>query len=212
MWQSITIFVVILLVQAIAAASAKKKEAEKKAAQENLRLGRTAESVQKVTPPKRMEARMVVTEAPKNDRFQAAQARAQRHSEAHSPLGSPKPIEVQAKKFTSVVGSIHDVPKVEEIDRDSNRRRPVQIQKPIHMPSFHVSEGEASASQLAKTVSAIRAGMLQGGSRPIAPRPKAEPAHVRVSGSFRLGSLRSAQKLREAILLSEILGPPVALR
>ena len=45
------------------------------------------------------------------------------------------------------------------------------------------------------------------------PRPVAAPQHIRVNQGTRLRAmLRSPQSLRTAIVVSEVLGPPVALR
>ena len=222
MTQSIIIFVIIAVVQVIAAGIAKKKEAEKKAELENQKLGRTA--------GRPAATAQVSINAPKRDLFAAAQAKAQRKSDASAPRGSAKPITAGGHSFTSVVGSVHEVAKVKDLAAKPERGRfssaprptgnkPMWSQptgnhptgNPLHMISLHASEGEATSAQLAKTVTVIHDGMLrkdgQQANLVSKGRVTQPPAAVQFSAM-----LRNPNRFRQAIVLSEIMGAPVSLR
>lgn len=211
MTQSIIIFVIIVIVQAIAAGIAKKKEAEKKAALENQRLGRTAE--------RPAPAPTVRSITPKRDLFAAAQAKAERKAAGSAPLGSPSPILIAKKTFTSVVGAIHEVKKVSDLGgkgaqpasgRFSRQSRPQPL--PLRMIPLHTAEGEATAAQLSRTVTAIHDGMLRkDGEQAKATAKKWQAAAGAVRPNYRIMS-RSIGRVREAIVMGEILGTPLSLR
>ena len=82
MTQSIIIFVIIAVVQVIAAGIAKKKEAEKKAELENQMLGRKSNAPATSSIVRPVVRANVQPPTPKRDLFAAAQANAQRKSDA----------------------------------------------------------------------------------------------------------------------------------
>ncbi len=103
------------------------------------------------------------------------------------------------------VAVVHEVPALEV------RQRPVLIQAPIHMPDFHSAEGEATASDLARTVRAIQKGMLRSEAPSRKPLAR-KPAQVTAGVAVRLSRFRTAANLKAAIIASEVLGKPVSLR
>ncbi|MDA0215102.1 MAG: hypothetical protein O2875_07040, partial [Planctomycetota bacterium] len=182
MTQSIIIFVIILVVQAIAVGVAKKKEAQKKAELENQRLGRKSNAPATMSVERRVDRVDVQPTVPKRDLFAAAQAKAQRKSDAGIPRGTTKSSTASGDSFTSVVGSRKELETVTDLGANSKRERfSVKIEfpksnsmsdssqsdaprvraNPFRMIPLHSSEGEATSAQLARTVSAIRDGMLR---------------------------------------------------
>jgi hypothetical protein len=191
MTQSIIIFVIIAVVQVIAAGIAKKKEAEKKAELENQMLGRKSN-------------------APATSSVVRPVARAN----ASIPRGTAKPSTAGGESFTSVVGSRKELEKVADLGPNSKRAvfsdAPRVHSNPLHM-TLHTSDGEATSAQLARTVSAIHEGMLRKNDVQGKVVKKVQPAAVLVAPQF-ASMLRNPSKLRQAIVLSEILSAPVSLR
>ncbi len=214
MTQSIIIFVIILVVQAIVAGVAKKKEAQKKAELENQRLGRKSNAPATLSVERRVDRVDVQPTVPKRDLFAAAQAKAQRKSDAGIPRGTTKPSTASGDSFTSVVGSRKELQTVTDLGANSKRElisdAPRVRANPFRMIPLHSSEGEATSAQLARTVSAIRDGMLRkdGVQAKVAMKIQSP-----VIGAHQFsGMLRNPAKLRQAIVLSEILSAPVSLR
>ncbi len=224
MTQSIIIFVIIIVVQAIAAGIAKKKEAEKKAELENQRLGRKSNAPAPMSvdrPIVRADAR---PSTPKRDLFADAQAKAQRKSGERTlgktERGTEKQSTAGGESFTSAVGSRKEIENV--VDLAANTKRgsfsvaPPTLSNPhstnpLHMIPLQTSEGESTSAQLAKTVSAIRDGMLRRDGVQVKPLKKNLPATT-LGAPQCSAMLRNPSKLRQAIVLSEILGAPVSLR
>ena len=234
MTQSIIIFVIIAVVQVIAAGIAKKKEAEKKAQLENQMLGRKSNAPATSSVVRPVIRANVQPPTPKRDLFAAAQANAQRKSDASIPRGTAKPSTAGGESFTSAVGSRKEIEKVADLGADTKRGRfsvapptlsnphaanplgmnPLGMNptnaNPLHM-TLHTSDGEATSAELAKTVSAIREGMLRKNDVQGKVVKKVQPAVVLGASQFS-AMLRNPSKLRQAIVLSEILSAPVSLR
>lgn len=234
MTQSIIIFVIIAVVQVIAAGIAKKKEAEKKAELENQMLGRKSNAPATSSVVRPVVRANVQPPTPKRDLFAAAQAKAQRKSDASIPRGTAKPSTAGGESFTSAVGSRKEIAKVADLGADTKRGRfsvapptlsnphaanplgmnPLGMNptnaNPLHM-TLHTSDGEATSAELAKTVSAIREGMLRKNDLQGKVVKKVQTAAVLGAPQFS-SMLRNPSKLRQAIVLSEILSAPVSLR
>ena len=214
MTQSIIIFVIIAIVQVIAAGIAKKKEAEKKAELQNQMLGRKSNAPATSSVVRPVVRANVQPPAPKRDLFAAAQAKAQRKSDASIPRGTAKPSTAGGESFTSVVGSRKELEKVADLGPNSKRVVFSDASRvhsnPLHM-TLHTSDGEATSAQLAKTVSAIHEGMLRKNDLQGKVVKKVQPAAVLGAPQFS-AMLRNPSKLRQAIVLSEILSAPVSLR
>ena len=214
MTQSIIIFVIIAIVQVIAAGIAKKKEAEKKAQLENQMLGRKSNAPATSSVARPAVRANVQPSTPKRDLFAAAQEKAQRRSDASIPRGTAKPSTAGGESFTSVVGSRKELEKVADLGPNSKRAVFSDASRvhsnPLHM-TLHTSDGEATSAQLAKTVSAIHEGMLRKNDLQGKVVKKVQPAAVLGAPQFS-AMLRNPSKLRQAIVLSEILSAPVSLR
>ena len=214
MTQSIIIFVIIAIVQVIAAGIAKKKEAEKKAELQNQMLGRKSNAPATSSVARPAVRANVQPSTPKRDLFAAAQEKAQRRSDASIPRGTAKPSTAGGESFTSVVGSRKELEKVADLGPNSKRAvfsdAPRVHSNPLHM-TLHTSDGEATSAQLAKTVSAIHEGMLRKNDLQGKVVKKVQPAAVLGAPQFS-AMLRNPSKLRQAIVLSEILSAPVSLR
>ena len=234
MTQSIIIFVIIAVVQVIAAGIAKKKEAEKKAQLENQMLGRKSNAPATSSVVRPVVRANVQPPTPKRDLFAAAQANAQRKSDASIPRGTAKPSTAGGESFTSAVGSRKEIAKVADLGADTKRGRfsvapptlsnphaanplgmnPLGMNptnaNPLHM-TLHTSDGEATSAQLAMTVSAIHEGMLRKNDVQVKVVKKVQPGAVLGAPQFS-SMLRNPSKLRQAIVLSEILSAPVSLR
>jgi len=214
MTQSIIIFVIIAVVQVIAAGIAKKKEAEKKAALQNQMLGRKSNAPATSSVVRPFARANVQSPTPKPDLFAAAQEKAQRKSDASIPRGTAKPSTAGGESFTSVVGSRKELEKVADLGPNSKRVVFSDVSRvhsnPLHM-TLHTSDGEATSAQLARTVSAIHEGMLRKNDVQGKVVKKVQPAAVLVAPQF-AAMLRNPSKLRQAIVLSEILSAPVSLR
>ena len=214
MTQSIIIFVIIAIVQVIAAGIAKKKEAEKKAELQNQMLGRKSNAPATSSVARPAVRANVQPSTPKRDLFAAAQEKAQRKSDASIPRGTAKPSTAGGESFTSVVGSRKELEKVADLGPNSKRVVFSDASRvhsnPLHM-TLHTSDGEATSAQLAKTVSAIHEGMLRKNDLQGKVVKKVQPAAVLGAPQFS-AMLRNPSKLRQAIVLSEILSAPVSLR
>ena len=214
MTQSIIIFVIIAIVQVIAAGIAKKKEAEKKAELQNQMLGRKSNAPATSSVARPVVRANVQPPTPKRDLFAAAQEKAQRKSDASIPRGTSKPSTAGGESFTSVVGSRKELEKVADLGPNSKRVVFSDASRvhsnPLHM-TLHTSDGEATSAQLAKTVSAIHEGMLRKNDLQGKVVKKVQPAAVLGAPQFS-AMLRNPSKLRQAIVLSEILSAPVSLR
>ena len=214
MTQSIIIFVIIAIVQVIAAGIAKKKEAEKKAELQNQMLGRKSNAPATSSVARPAVRANVQPSTPKRDLFAAAQEKAQRRSDASIPRGTAKPSTAGGESFTSVVGSRKELEKVADLGPNSKRVVFSDASRvhsnPLHM-TLHTSDGEATSAQLAKTVSAIHEGMLRKNDVQGKVVKKVQPAAVLGAPQFS-AMLRNPSKLRQAIVLSEILSAPVSLR
>jgi metal-dependent amidase/aminoacylase/carboxypeptidase family protein len=214
MTQSIIIFVIIAIVQVIAAGIAKKKEAEKKAELQNQMLGRKSNAPATSSVARPAVRANVQPSTPKRDLFAAAQEKAQRRSDASIPRGTAKPSTAGGESFTSVVGSRKELEKVADLGPNSKRVVFSDASRvhsnPLHM-TLHTSDGEATSAQLAKTVSAIHEGMLRKNDLQGKVVKKVQPAAVLGAPQFS-AMLRNPSKLRQAIVLSEILSAPVSLR
>ena len=214
MTQSIIIFVIIAIVQVIAAGIAKKKEAEKKAQLENQMLGRKSNAPATSSVARPAVRANVQPSTPKRDLFAAAQEKAQRRSDASIPRGTAKPSTAGGESFTSVVGSRKELEKVADLGPNSKRVVFSDASRvhsnPLHM-TLHTSDGEATSAQLARTVSAIHEGMLRKNDLQGKVVKKVQPAAVLGAPQFS-AMLRNPSKLRQAIVLSEILSAPVSLR
>lgn len=234
MTQSIIIFVIIAVVQVIAAGIAKKKEAEKKAELENQMLGRKSNAPATSSVARPAVRANVQPSTPKRDLFADAQAKAQRKSDARTPRGTEKQSTAGGESFTSAVGSRKDIAKVADLGADTKRGRfsvapptlsnphaanplgmnPLGMNptnaNPLHM-TLHTSDGEATSAQLARTVSAIHEGMLRKNDVQGKVVKKVQPTAVLGAPQFS-AMLRNPSKLRQAIVLSEILSAPVSLR
>ena len=214
MTQSIIIFVIIAIVQVIAAGIAKKKEAEKKAELQNQMLGRKSNAPATSSVVRPVVRANVQPSTPKRDLFAAAQEKAQRRSDASIPRGTAKPSTAGGESFTSVVGSRKELEKVADLGPNSKRAVFSDASRvhsnPLHM-TLHTSDGEATSAQLAKTVSAIHEGMLRKNDLQGKVVKKVQPAAVLGAPQFS-AMLRNPSKLRQAIVLSEILSAPVSLR
>ena len=214
MTQSIIIFVIIAIVQVIAAGIAKKKEAEKKAELENQMLGRKSNAPATSSVARPAVRANVQPSTPKRDLFAAAQEKAQRRSDASIPRGTAKPSTAGGESFTSVVGSRKELEKVADLGPNSKRVVFSDASRvhsnPLHM-TLHTSDGEATSAQLARTVSAIHEGMLRKNDVQGKVVKKVQPAAVLGAPQFS-AMLRNPSKLRQAIVLSEILSAPVSLR
>ena len=214
MTQSIIIFVIIAIVQVIAAGIAKKKEAEKKAELQNQMLGRKSNAPATSSVARPAVRANVQPSTPKRDLFAAAQEKAQRRSDASIPRGTAKPSTAGGESFTSVVGSRKELEKVADLGPNSKRAVFSDASRvhsnPLHM-TLHTSDGEATSAQLAKTVSAIHEGMLRKNDLQGKVVKKVQPAAVLGAPQFS-AMLRNPSKLRQAIVLSEILSAPVSLR
>ena len=214
MTQSIIIFVIIAIVQVIAAGIAKKKEAEKKAELQNQMLGRKSNAPATSSVVRPAVRANVQPPTPKRDLFAAAQEKAQRKSDASIPRGTSKPSTAGGESFTSVVGSRKELEKVADLGPNSKRVVFSDASRvhsnPLHM-TLHTSDGEATSAQLARTVSAIHEGMLRKNDLQGKVVKKVQPAAVLGAPQFS-AMLRNPSKLRQAIVLSEILSAPVSLR
>ncbi len=214
MTQSIIIFVIIAIVQVIAAGIAKKKEAEKKAELQNQMLGRKSNAPATSSVARPAVRANVQPSTPKRDLFAAAQEKAQRKSDASIPRGTAKPSTAGGESFTSVVGSRKELEKVADLGPNSKRAVFSDASRvhsnPLHM-TLHTSDGEATSAQLARTVSAIHEGMLRKNDVQGKVVKKVQPAAVLGAPQFS-AMLRNPSKLRQAIVLSEILSAPVSLR
>lgn len=214
MTQSIIIFVIIAIVQVIAAGIAKKKEAEKKAELQNQMLGRKSNAPATSSVARPAVRANVQPSTPKRDLFAAAQEKAQRRSDASIPRGTAKPSTAGGESFTSVVGSRKELEKVADLGPNSKRAVFSDASRvhsnPLHM-TLHTSDGEATSAQLARTVSAIHEGMLRKNDVQGKVVKKVQPAAVLGAPQFS-AMLRNPSKLRQAIVLSEILSAPVSLR
>ena len=219
MTQSIIIFVIIAVVQVIAAGIAKKKEAEKKAELENQMLGRKSNAPATSSVVRPVARANIQPPTPKPDLFTAAQEKAQRKSDASIPRGTAKPSTAGGESFTSAVGSRKEIEKVADLGANTKRGRfsvaPPTLSNPhaanpLHM-TLHTSDGEATSAELAKTVSAIHEGMLRKNDVQGKVVKKVQLAAVLVAPQF-AAMLRNPSKLRQAIVLSEILSAPVSLR
>lgn len=214
MTQSIIIFVIIAIVQVIAAGIAKKKEAEKKAELQNQMLGRKSNAPATSSVARPAVRANVQPSTPKRDLFAAAQEKAQRRSDASIPRGTAKPSTAGGESFTSVVGSRKELEKVADLGPNSKRAVFSDASRvhsnPLHM-TLHTSDGEATSAQLARTVSAIHEGMLRKNDLQGKVVKKVQPAAVLGAPQFS-AMLRNPSKLRQAIVLSEILSAPVSLR
>ena len=214
MTQSIIIFVIIAIVQVIAAGIAKKKEAEKKAELQNQMLGRKSNAPATSSVARPAVRANVQPSTPKRDLFAAAQEKAQRKSDASIPRGTAKPSTAGGESFTSVVGSRKELEKVADLGPNSKRAVFSDASRvhsnPLHM-TLHTSDGEATSAQLARTVSAIHEGMLRKNDLQGKVVKKVQPAAVLGAPQFS-AMLRNPSKLRQAIVLSEILSAPVSLR
>lgn len=214
MTQSIIIFVIIAIVQVIAAGIAKKKEAEKKAELQNQMLGRKSNAPATSSVARPAVRANVQPSTPKRDLFAAAQEKAQRKSDASIPRGTAKPSTAGGESFTSVVGSRKELEKVADLGPNSKRVVFSDASRvhsnPLHM-TLHTSDGEATSAQLARTVSAIHEGMLRKNDVQGKVVKKVQPAAVLGAPQFS-AMLRNPSKLRQAIVLSEILSAPVSLR
>ena len=214
MTQSIIIFVIIAIVQVIAAGIAKKKEAEKKAELQNQMLGRKSNAPATSSVARPAVRANVQPSTTKRDLFAAAQEKAQRKSDASIPRGTAKPSTAGGESFTSVVGSRKELEKVADLGPNSKRAVFSDASRvhsnPLHM-TLHTSDGEATSAQLAKTVSAIHEGMLRKNDLQGKVVKKVQPAAVLGAPQFS-AMLRNPSKLRQAIVLSEILSAPVSLR
>jgi hypothetical protein len=214
MTQSIIIFVIIAVVKFIAVGIAKKKEAEKKAALQNQMLGLKSNAPATSSVVRPVARANVQPPSPKPDLFAAAQEKAQRKSDASIPRGTAKPSTAGGDSFTSVVGSRKELEKVADLGPNSKRvvfsDAPRVHSNPLHM-TLHTSDGEATSAQLARTVSAIHEGMLRKNDVQGKVVKKVQPAAVLVAPQF-AAMLRNPPKLRQAIVLSEILSAPVSLR
>ena len=214
MTQSIIIFVIIAIVQVIAAGIAKKKEAEKKAELQNQMLGRKSNAPATSSVARPAVRANVQPSTPKRDLFAAAQEKAQRKSDASIPRGTAKPSTAGGESFTSVVGSRKELEKVADLGPNSKRAVFSDASRvhsnPLHM-TLHTSDGEATSAQLAKTVSAIHEGILRKNDVQGKVVKKVQPAAVLGAPQFS-AMLRNPSKLRQAIVLSEILSAPVSLR
>jgi len=221
--------VIIAVVQVIAAGIAKKKEAEKKAELENQMLGRKSNAPATSSVVRPVLRANVQPPTPKRDLFAAAQANAQRKSDASISRGTSKPRTADGESFTSVVGSRKEIEKVADLGANTKRGRfsvapptlsnphaanPLRMNplkaNPLHM-TLHTSDGEATSAQLARTVSAIHEGMLRKNDLQGKVVKKVQPAAVLGAPQFS-AMLRNPSKLRQAIVLSEILSAPVSLR
>jgi len=219
MTQSIIIFVIIAVVQVIAAGIAKKKEAEKKAQLENQMLGRKSNAPATSSVVRPVVRANVQSPTPKRDLFAAAQEKAQRKSDASIPRGTAKPSTAGGESFTSAVGSRKEIEKVADLGANTKRGRfsvaPPTLSNPLHSNplhmTLHTSDGEATSAQLAMTVSAIHEGMLRKNDVQVKVVKKVQPAAVLGAPQFS-AMLRNPSKLRQAIVLSEILSAPVSLR
>ena len=233
MTQSIIIFVIIAVVQIIAAGIAKKKEAEKKAELENQRLGRKSNAPAPMSVDRPVFRADVRSSTPKRDLFDLfadAQAKAQRKSDASIPRGTAKQSNARGESFTSAVGSRKEIEKIADLGANTKRGRfsvapptlsnpqvtnPLGMDprrsNPLHMIPLHTSDGESTSAQLAKTVSAIRDGMLRKDGVQVKAAKKNLPATTLGAPQFST-MLRNPSKLRQAIVLSEILSAPVSLR
>ena len=151
---------------------------------------------------------------PKRDLFAAAQEKAQRRSDASIPRGTAKSSTAGGESITSVVGSRKELEKVADLGPNSKRVVFSDASRvhsnPLHM-TLHTSDGEATSAQLAKTVSAIHEGMLRKNDLQGKVVKKVQPAAVLGAPQFS-AMLRNPSKLRQAIVLSEILSAPVSLR
>ena len=214
MTQSIIIFVIIAIVQVIAAGIAKKKEAEKKAELQNQMLGRKSNAPATSSVARPAVRANVQPSTPKRDLFAAAQEKAQRRSDASIPRGTAKPSTAGGESFTSVVGSRKELEKVADLGPNSKRVVFSDASRvhsnSLHM-TLHTSDGEATSAQLARTVSAIHEGMLRKNDVQGKVVKKVQPATVLGAPQFS-AMLRNPSKLRQAIVLSEILSAPVSLR
>ena len=214
MTQSIIIFVIIAIVQVIAAGIAKKKEAEKKAELQNQMLGRKSNAPATSSVARPAVRSNVQPSTPKRDLFAAAQEKAQRRSDASIPRGTAKSSTAGGESFTSVVGSRKELEKVADLGPNSKRVVFSDASRvhsnPLHM-TLHTSDGEATSAQLARTVSAIHEGMLRKNDLQGKVVKKVQPAAVLGAPQFS-AMLRNPSKLRQAIVLSEILSAPVSLR
>ena len=214
MTQSIIIFVIIAIVQVIAAGISKKKEAEKKAELQNQMLGRKSNAPATSSVARPAVRANVQPSTPKRDLFAAAQEKAQRKSDASIPRGTAKPSTAGGESFTSVVGSRKELEKVADLGPNSKRVVFSDASRvhsnPLHM-TLHTSDGEATSAQLARTVSAIHEGMLRKNDLQGKVVKKVQPAAVLGAPQFS-AMLRNPSKLRQAIVLSEILSAPVSLR
>lgn len=214
MTQSIIIFVIIAVVQVIAAGIAKKKEAEKKAQLENQMLGLKSNAPATSSVVRPVARANVQPSTPKRDLFAAAQEKAQRKSDASIPRGTAKPSTAGGESFTSVVGSRKELEKVADLGPNSKRAVFSDASRvhsnPLHM-TLHTSDGEATSAQLARTVSAIHEGMLRKNDVQGKVVKKVQPAAILGAPQFS-AMLRNPSKLRQAIVLSEILSAPVSLR
>ena len=229
MTQSIIIFVIIAVVQVIAAGIAKKKEAEKKAELENQMLGRKSNAPATSSVVRPVVRANVQSPTPKRDLFAAAQEKAQRKSDASIPRGTEKQSTAGGESFTSAVGSRKEIAKVADLGADTKRGRfsvapptlsnphaanPLGMNptnaNPLHM-TLHTSDGEATSAQLAMTVSAIHEGILRKNDVQGKVVKKVQPGAVLGAPQFS-SMLRNPSKLRQAIVLSEILSAPVSLR
>ncbi len=203
MTQSIIIFVIILIVQVVAAAAAKKKANEKKAFLENQRLG-----LAPPISPSSLIMQRPAQVAPRRDRFAAVQVKAERTSAARALPSARKAMPRSQQTFTSQVGSVRGVAKIANIGVTEKPARRASRQALLHS----TEEGEATSAQLARTVEAIRRGILRKNDSAVAPGSRS-PIAPSASAVHGYGSLlRSRAKLRDAIVLSEILASPVALR
>ena len=205
---------IIAIVQVIAAGIAKKKEAEKKAELQNQMLGRKSNAPATSSVARPAVRANVQPSTPKRDLFAAAQEKAQRRSDASIPRGTAKPSTAGGESFTSVVGSRKELEKVADLGPNSKRAVFSDASRahsnPIHM-TLHTSDGEATSAQLARTVSAIHEGMLRKNDLQGKVVKKVQPAAVLGAPQFS-AMLRNPSKLRQAIVLSEILSAPVSLR
>ncbi|MSR29816.1 MAG: hypothetical protein EXS03_09670 [Phycisphaerales bacterium] len=155
----------------------------------------------------------------------AHQAKVKRDAEAAGVTKVPKPRQTPSIRAIPIEplrrGTAGPLPPTPRLMREP-RAAPLfaavvealRSHSPSHTSELRVSEGEATAAQLASTVRAIREGVLQRrgetahASHTKRPVPSVEP-HGKAPVRIRQRILR--KELRRAVVLAEVLGRPRSL-
>ncbi len=132
--------------------------------------------------------------------------------------GRPSPTQVaQSPAAPRALPSAFESQSNADLQSDARRRGHIHQRAPVKSAPMHESEGESTYDQLAQTVAAIHRGMLtRNASEPLVPITVPPPAVKAVESSNskarRAVALKNRATLRQAMIMREVLSPPLSLR